>query len=247
MTNKLALIVAVVLGVLSILGIKAYVERVQQDLMYTTEMMTVMVAARDIPPGTIFTDDDIETNQFPRDVLRNALRDTWETNRDAIIGARTKTRVKAGQILLTAHFHTKIEGKRINFGKDQRAMTIPINRVAGLSGMLRPGDNIDLATNLNIKDPSGKTYPVARTLFQNVRILATDSNTDPYGLAGESYSTLTLALTPRDCNKLLWVINNGGQIHCLLTQPGTPPSNSNEPIIADVLYREIAAELRRQQ
>ena len=46
MTNKLALIVAVVLGVLSIMGIKAYVDQIEQREKVKQELIEVMVASR---------------------------------------------------------------------------------------------------------------------------------------------------------------------------------------------------------
>jgi Flp pilus assembly protein CpaB len=248
-TNKLALVVAVVLGVLSILGIKAYVERIQESNLLRQEMMEVMVAARDIDENRLFMEDDIETARFPRATLEQALRNTWVTDKQTVLGVRTKAKIKAGQILLVSHFHSggPVSGQGPKFGKDQRAITIPISRTGGLAGMLKPQDTVDLIASLSIKDPAGKQVQVTRTLLKSVQIIATDNVTSAYAASGGFYSTLTFALSPRDTNKLLFAINQGAQLQCALLQPGTPPSQGFLPVTADDLYQEIIGELRRRR
>jgi Flp pilus assembly protein CpaB len=243
LTNKLALIVAVVLGVLSILGIKAYVEKIRVAAEVDQEKMNVLVAVRDIPADRIFTEDDIEEAQFPRQVLEQALRNTWITDRTTIVSLRTKSSIKSGQVLLTSHFHTGVRGGgRIKFKQHERAITVPVSHTGGLAGMLKPQDNIDLAVTMSVSDPAGRKVMITRTLFKGVQILALDSITNAFATSG-NYSTLTLALSPRDCNKLLFVLSQGGSLACLLTQPGTPPSKGFIPITSDDLYKEVVTEL----
>lgn len=244
MTNKLALIVAVVLGVLSILGIKAYVEKIQNAAEVDQEKMNVLVAVRDISADRIFTEDDIHEAQFPRQVLEQALRGTWITDRTTIVSLRTKSPIKEGQVLLTSHFHTGVRGGgRIKFKQHERAVTVPVSQVGGLAGMLKPQDNIDVVVTMSVSDPAGRKVIVTRTLFKGVQILALDSITNAFATTAGSYSTLTLALSPRDCNKLLFVLSQGGSLACLLTQPGTPPSKGFTPITSDDLYKEVVGEL----
>lgn len=244
MTNKLALIVAVVLGALSILGIKAYVERVKVQTELRDEKMEVFVAARELDEGRTFSIDDIETAQFPRAVLEQALQGTWITDKATIEGMRLKSKIKAGQILLTSHFDRggPRNIKRIDFQPTDRAITIPISRTGGLAGMLRPQDSVDLIVSMSIKDRSGRSVQLTRTLFKGVQILATDNNINP-SFGGGSYSTLTFALSPRDVNKLLFVISQGAQIHCVLTKPGTPPTKGFLPYTPELFYGEIRSEL----
>ncbi len=245
MTNKLALIVAVVLGVLSILGIKAYVEKIRVAAEVDQEKMNVLVASRDIKSDRIFTEDDIEEAQFPRQVLEQALRNTWITDRTTIVSLRTQSPIKAGQVLLTSHFHRGgvRGGGRIKFKQHERAITIPVTHVGGLAGMLKPQDNIDIVVSMTVSDPAGRSVKITRTLFKGVQILALDSITNAFVTSAGGYSTLTLALSPRDCNKLLFVMGQGGALTCLLTQPGTPASKGFLPITGDDLYKEIVGEL----
>lgn len=247
MTNKLALIVAVVLGVLSILGIKAYVDKIERDFRVSENKISVMVAARDLKVDQIFTEDDIATEEFPRSVLESALRNTWVRDRQTIVTTRVKAPIKMGQVLLTTHFATDsgTVDERPKFAATQRAVTIPITFTGGLAGMLKPQDDVDLVVSMAITTGGGRQVQATRTLFKGVQVLATDGNTNAFSTGASNYQTLTLSLSPRDCNKLLFVISQGATIQCLLTQPGAPDSKGFNAITGNDIYKDVAADIGR--
>ncbi len=246
MTNKLALLVAVILGGLSVLGIKLYVDKIEEQYRRDERKLPYLVAAHDVGEGEILTQDDIAIQQFNSEVIDAALRNTHikESDRQSILGRRTRGPIREGQILQTHHFHTQGPGDELKFAKDQRAVTIPVSRTAGVAGMLKPGDYIDIVVTMDLIDPQGNTLQVTRTLFKNVMILATDTNTSPYDTASRGYSTLTLRLRPEECNKLLHCINKGAVVHCLLVQEGTSPTAGFDTVVTDTLYEEVAPEIK---
>lgn len=94
-----------------------------------------------------------------------------------------------------------------------------MDAVTGVSGFIKPGDRIDISTGLELKDALGASkikIPATRTLLKNVEILATGRIIDPdHPRAGRSaFETITLALKPKDVNKLLHVYTHGGVLHC---------------------------------
>ena len=246
MTNKLALAVAVVLGVLSIVGIKAYVDQMKKQNRMESELIPVLVAGRDLVENQLCTENDLEVANFPREVLEKGLRNAWikESDRATIVGQKTRTKVKAGQILMNVHFDTSGggSGKRLKFPPTHRAVTSPISVDGGLAGMLKPGDYVDIVGKLS----SGQSEEMVRTLLKSVLILATDNRTDPYG-AGRStgYRTLTFRLTPDQANRLLFA-SNSGKIYCLLRKDETSIEPGYNPITGDILYREVQGELQKR-
>lgn len=247
MTNKLALAVAVLLGVLSIVGIKAYVDQMKTQMMYQTEEIPVLVAAREIGTNQLFQEDDYEVQNFPREILERALRNTWvrESEKSTIIGARTRAKIKAGQVLLGSHFARSAGGDRLKFPPNQRAITVPISRTGGVAGMLKPGNYVDIIVTLDLTDKTGEQLSVTRTLLKSVLILACDQNTNPHMLTTGAYSTLTLRLSPQDCNKLVYCLTKGATLHCALRKDETSAEPGFHPVIADVLYKDISKELIR--
>jgi pilus assembly protein CpaB len=248
--NKLALIVAVVLGVLSIIGIRLYVDGIV--LKYTREQEPVdcFVSAREIKPGRTFTVDDIVETQFPRQVLE-AYKTSRITDKTTIIGARITQPIEMGQVLQTYHFATKnIIGKKLEFGKEYRAVTLPMSKITGVGGLLRPGDFVDLVVNMKLVDGGRevlgvKELPVALTLYKSVLVLATDQITDPSDAdAGRGYSTVTLRLKPDEVNKVLFAQYNGGAIHLVQAQSGTGEYVGHNAVITNSIYNDVKEEIQ---
>jgi Flp pilus assembly protein CpaB len=243
-TNKLALVVAVVLGVLSIIGIRLYVEGIEKSQIQSQMLIDVLVASKDVPAQRIFGPDDVDVAQLPAAFVDQAFRKSHITDRATVIGLRVVKPIAAGQVLQTYHFQDKVSAAgRLQFDKEYRAITIPISRVGGVAGLLKPADQVDIICNMQLQDrTSGQGMIVTRTLFKNVRILACDTNTDPFvELSG--YSSLTLRLRPEDCNKLVYVLFNGGTLHMSYVQPGTAETPSFDPKTADEIFNEVRDEI----
>lgn len=249
MNNKLALIVAVVLGILSIIGIRLYVDGIMRDFSIKTEPVDCFVSTKNIEPGRTFTLDDVIENQFPRQVLE-AYKNSRITDKTTIIGARVQQKIEMGQVLQTYHFAQKRITKVLEFGKEYRAVTLPINKVTGVGGLLRPGDFVDLVVNIKLldagKDILGvKELPVSRTLYKSVLVLATDLVTDPADIdAGKGYTTVTVRLRPEEVNKVLFAQYNGGVIHLCQAQSGTGEYAGFHSVITNSLYNDVKDEIQ---
>jgi Flp pilus assembly protein CpaB len=248
-TNKLALVVAVALGILSILGIKVYVGNIIKQNEIMTEPVDCLVAAHDIPAGRAFTAEDIESHQFPRAAIEAGLKTSRVTDRNTVIGAKVVFPIAEGQILQTYHFPAigRPIGKRFatELKPDQRAITIPISRVSGVAGLLRPSDNVDIVCYTTFTDQNAKSVAVTFTAFSSVLVLATDAITDPYDVnAGTGYSTITLRLSADDANTLLHNMYSGAALHLLYVPAGAAGSTPGVPKTSDKIWEEIRAQVQ---
>ncbi|NLC79132.1 MAG: Flp pilus assembly protein CpaB, partial [Ruminococcaceae bacterium] len=97
-----------------------------------------------------------------------------------------------------------------------RAISINVTDVEGVSGMLKPGNHIDLIaqyeTETGAVDETG--IPIkeqaARIILQNVEILAVDAYMTPAGAPSDvGYTKLTLSVTPEQAIELSFVDNLG--------------------------------------
>lgn len=249
MNNKLALIVAVVLGILSIIGIRLYVDGILLKVQRDTEPVDCFVSTKSIEPGRTFTLDDVIENQFPRQVLE-AYKNSRITDKTTVIGARVQAKIEVGQVLQTYHFAQKRIMKTLDFGKEYRAVTLPINKVTGVGGLLRPGDFVDIIVNIKLMDAGKdilgvKELPVSRTMFKSILVLATDLVTDPSDIdAGKGYTTVTVRLRPEEVNKILFAQYNGGVIHLCQAQSGTSDAGGFHPVITNSLYNDVKDEIQ---
>ncbi len=244
MTNKLALVVAVVLGVLSIVGIRLYVDKIEKANIISQNLVDVLVASRDIPAGKVFGPEDVEIAQFPAQFMDQGFRKSNITDKATVIGLKTVEPIGAGQILQQYHFQrTGSSRQKFTFSKEYRAITMPVSRVGGVAGLLKPSDQVDILINTQIQDGTGASIVVTRTLMRNVLILAVDSNTDPFTeLAG--YSTVTVRLRPDECNKLAFCLYNGAALHMTFVQPGTPEGTGYDAVTAEDFWKDVEPELR---
>lgn len=242
MTNKLALIVAVVLGVLSIVGIRLYVDKLEKSQMMRDNLIDVLVASRDLPAGKIFGPEDVEIAQFPAQVIDRAFRKSNISDKATVIGVKTVEPIGVGQVLQQYHFQRRTGGPKLSFGKEYRAITIPISRVGGVAGLLKPSDQVDVVINMQVTDETGASLVVTRTLLKNVLILAVDSNTDPFTEVG-SYGTVTLRLRPDECNRVAYCLYNGASFHLVYLQPGTPEGTGYDATLGESMWNDVKQEI----
>lgn len=253
MTNRLALVVAVVLGVLSIVLIRRYVQKIEDDHRFQLVPVPALVAARDIPSGTVLGDADVETTEFPSQVMTRMVGDSRipVDSKATIVNARTINDIKAGQIFQRYHFPDLGPSGRRNDLKSKvtrdRAITIPMDAIRGVAGMLRPNDYIDLIGTITFTDQTGGSVTVTRTLLKNVFIIAVDDKTNPEDVTGRTvYSSLTLRLTPRDCNKLLYCMSKGGMLYATYVPDGAKDQSTGwDTVSPEQLFDEIVGELQQ--
>ena len=137
------------------------------------KLIKVVVAKTDIPRGAIIQKDMLKVKEFVEDSLpKGTAKDVAE-----FINLPTKMEIFAGDIVTTDKVFTDSR-------EDCRAVTIPINNVTGIAGLLKAGDRVDIILLLN-SDEGGTKSTV---LMQNVLLLSVNRDAEQ-NLATESKSS----------------------------------------------------------
>jgi pilus assembly protein CpaB len=246
-TNKLALVVAVILGVMSIVLIKLYVDRIKGEAEAKTQQAEVLIAARDIKQGETLEAKDVDRLKLPRPAI-DAFKKSNIENPDAVTGARATQDIKMGQVLQTYHFSAP--GRRsapIQIEREMRAVSIAVTPVTGVGGLIRPGDFVDVVTFMEIKpDTGGQQVHVARTLVKRALVLACDSFTDPHAERPlTDYQTVTLQLKPADVNKVILVQGRGMYVQLVRMDDKAVEAPTWDAYTPDMLYKEIEDEIKK--
>ncbi len=84
--------------------------------------------------------------------------------------------------------------------RDMRAVTIPINAVAGVAGFVLPGDKVDILLTRSSKATSS---PITDIFMQNVKILGIDQRTNDEEGKPIVARAATLEVTPVQAQKLV--------------------------------------------
>ncbi|MGE0706454.1 MAG: Flp pilus assembly protein CpaB [Planctomycetota bacterium] len=255
MTNKMALIVAVVLGILSIIGIRSYVDQIKKQSAIDVERINYMVAANDLDAGHVMTQDDLEQKPFIKATIVEALKGTAIAVGDEApyLGARLRSKLKAGQLLLKDHFADSGGAKEDSdpskkLGADERMFTIPVTGVSGMDGLIRPGDFVDVIVTMDASEGGGG-FMITRTLLRGAPVLATGNNTSRYGGGGIQggaglYETITLRVTTKEANKLAFCLYGGANIHLTKLKEGTAAQRGFDPVTNQTILSDIANEVR---
>lgn len=254
MTNKLALVVAVALGVLSILGIRFYVEKIKTQYEQTAQLVDVPVASRDLKPGDVIAESDVQTKRFPRAAIEGLGTSYFkEEDKRAIVGLRLYAEIKGQQIFQQYHFTRRGARAPLQVPPGFRALTIPVSSVTGLAGMLRPGDNVDVICSEDFKVvpppgfeklfPSTERLKFTRTLIRKATILAIDANTEK-DASFTDYATVTLLLRPADVNRMCHAIDHGAPLHLTKLGDAEDAAPTMDVTWPDKVYHEFEKDVR---
>lgn len=229
---------ALVFGVLSVLAARSYVgEQVAVEkarLKPNHVMLDVVVSKLDLPRGHVVDNASMAVRSIPKEyvVSGSITPDRFEGYQ----GNRLTVAMRAGEPLM----HQSIEGADVTTFSAKvktgiRAMTITVDEVNSVSGMLQPGDRVDLL--LSVKPPSaiagGAMLPdMTTSLMQDLIVLATGKQVRPG--AGESgqartFTTVTVEVSPTDAQRLV-VAQRNGKLTALLRNPGDREALSQKPM-----------------
>ncbi len=236
--NWLLLLVAILLGGgAAFLGnrmVQRHMQALDEEARRANQPIPVVVAKRDLMPGDALTGENFAVRQVPREFV-NADAMTPEVFAN-IEHQRLAMGMKRGDMLLPAH--AEGQGSTVfsaTLKNGRRAMTFEVDTVNSVSGMLRPGDRIDLMLSQR-GDTSQEE--VTRTLLSNMVVLATDQNLkrrDERTGQEQSFSTVTLDLSPKDAQRLI-VAKQAGRLTALLRHPDDQAPNPTRALTSAGLF-----------
>jgi len=176
-----------------------------------------LVAAHDLEAGIHVEAGHLAVRDIPEAwAVSGSLR---PEHVDDVGGSVLTHGLRAGEPLLLAHLASagpQALSRRVATGR--RAITIPVDDINSLSGMLQAGDLLDLYVSFE-----HQRRRITAPLLQGVRVLATGRyagragdagaadvpGSDAQGTDGAAYSTITLDAGPEDAVKLVAARQDG--------------------------------------
>ena len=267
MQRRLILLVAsVVLAGVAVFLIKIYLERqaqvveeqTKQELARRQESLSpVLLATRDIPKGATIEPDMLKTEVM----LRDYIQPQAVSAPDRIIGMMTLVPISPGEQITLNKLISAKEATGANstlamatpIGK--RAITISVDNIASLVGMIRPGDYVDVvaAVPIPIQTPQGQQsqQPAVVPLFQNVLVLAVGRELGSVSAAadaryrkapegGDISPLITLALSVQEAS-LITFVQEQGKVRLILRSPADSTVEPVQPASWDTLFQYLMA------
>jgi len=249
MKQSIVLIVSIAIGLLAAVLTRTYlvskdaeIQQLKADFLKKHQTIEVLCFARDVPSGTIISKDDLGLKTAPASGLRGQA--LTMDSLDVVLGRKLLNGHKTGELLFWADIeggNPMSGGLAADIRKKMRAVSVNCSGAAAVSGMVKPNDHVDVIASFsfptNIANTSSQTNAVTDvrpmivqelvtyTILQNVHVLATGKET-ANSLSGQggafnagSYSTVTLEVTPREAEMLVFAEQIKGRISLALRSP----------------------------
>lgn len=215
-------VVALVLGGLAAVMAAQYLGSARSKIEAESRPVEVLVAQQDIARGTS-SEELIERKLVSREKVPSRFVASGAVSSGrAIEGQVLAVSLSAGEQLTTGRFEYPSQaGLSYNVPEDHLAVTVPVDEVSGVSGLLKPGDNVAVFVTVRTSDSdqgASKTkllIPVARVLATGQRTTAEEAPEEAQqqgGLASTQPTgnkSVTLALSPSDAEKVVFASNKG--------------------------------------
>lgn len=184
-------------------------------------MESVVVARRDLSKGDLISAESMAVRAIPRPyAIASAIR---PDQFDSYQGARLAVGLRAGEPLLDSAIigvDQAVFSQRLRQGI--RALTISVDEVNAISGLLQPGDRVDLF--FSARPPAvrgGSSNEATLPLLQNILVLATGRQVRPLTdqqAGNRGYGTITVELGPLQAQQVV-VAQRAGRITAVLRHP----------------------------
>jgi pilus assembly protein CpaB len=201
------------LGVVVILGLRALPQRGDVD---TGARDEILVATAALPSGTLLRAKDVvwhlsgtaEPGQIvrPADAAGKANTELDQQARAEVYGAALRAGVSAGDPIRRSAIVKPGDRDflQIVLSPRARAIAIPVATGGASTGLLYPGDRVDVILTQTFKhDPPLTRRSVSETVVESLRVLAVDTPDAKPTSAGNSFGrTVTLEVTPEEAEKI---------------------------------------------
>lgn len=200
------IIIGIILAMFAIFMINRHLaqrEALIQKLIREGQIVEVVVAKTDIPKETILTVNMVGLQR----VRSQSVQSGDLTSLDSAIGKFAEVDILKGQHINSNMIRPLGAARYLSQAVPQgmRAMTISVDKISAVEGLLKPGDSVDVIATFNIPTSQGKSEVVVVTVFQGVKVLATNRNLSQYQVS-EGVNTVTLALKPEDIKVLTFIL-----------------------------------------
>src|SRR5690625_2857283 len=210
----LVLLLAVFFGFLTLRSVHQYLDTEIQKVEAQNQLPTLarVVFNRKLSAGTVLNEDDLAIRELPAAYV--STQSLAPEEYEQLVGQMLKYPVEAGEPALVYQVEPLAQpafSQRIQTGR--RALSIAVDRINSISGLIRPGDLIDIYVSFDYQ-----RRKITAPLLQGVYVLATDQHTDEDIQAGVGFTTMTLDLSPEEAATLV-AAKQSAEITAMLRNP----------------------------
>src|SRR5665213_927351 len=234
---------AMALSLVTALVIRAWVDNarraaaapvVQAETVAPLKM--VMVAAKSLPAGHFIKAEDLAWQSWPDQNTPPAYMVQGAVAPDMIVGSVVRNGIAQGEPITDIRIVKKGDRGFLAavLAPGFRAITVQLQPNAGLSGLVIPGDRVDLILTMTLP-AAGKDAVerrVSETALQDIRVIAVDQRLDDQSTDAPTAKTTTLEVTPKQA-EIVTLLTDMGKLSMTLRSVGSAENDAlaHEPSI----------------
>lgn len=260
MQKKIYLILGIGLALLAAVMVNVYINQQRKlaiaDAKRRLETIqanqtAVLIAKEDFPVGTAVDPGKLEVKIIPSQYLQPQA----VTSIDRIAGMVMAAAVSKGEQLALSKLAWPKEARGGSLATvtpvGKRAITISVDNVASLGGMIKAGDYVDVIATVSVPVQTADGKQVAQAavipLFQNIMVLAVGQETGGPVAEEARYKKeekreispfITLALAAQEAN-LIAFVQEQGKIRLILRSPADSQVQPTQPASWETLFQYI--------
>ena len=216
MRNKLILILAILFGLAAAFGVFKYLDNVKASYRSSGNFKQVVVPKQIIAPKTMITNQMVSIKEIPVELIQPNT--AMELNE--VVGKISRTELYAEEPVLLSRLHKDNDlegGLALTIPKGQRALSVAVDDVTGVAGLLRPGDHVDIIATF---DSEAEKTTLSSLLLQNIMVLAVGQSLDGVqkGEQKVNTQTVTLSVKPDEATPLT-LASERGSVRLMLRSP----------------------------
>ena len=243
--NVLMFVLSILMGSIGVFVSKQYLENqialYKEQNNHTETMVDVVVPNRAMMRGDIIANSDLSVRAMPLQYVDQHT--VSSANYETAIGQRLDFDIDEGRALLWAHLEGGVSPTFSGtVPSGLRAMTVRVDEINSISGLLQPKDKIDLLFSHG-NGENRQIFP----LIENLNVIATGVQTlvDKSGSAStRSFNTITVQVSPGEA-KHLALSQQVGKLTAILRNPDDESALNKEPITTDELLRKKPIKPRK--
>jgi len=216
------LFLAIVLAVVAVVGVNRYIRQQEEEATKGLELVPVIVAKRRIKTGDIITRAMLSSRLVAERYMH--VESIVPTDIRRLVGQAIRRNVDRGTELLWSYFEVPDEGSGRELLPGERAVTMPVDVVRGVAGLIAPNSRIDIYGTFAFPVAGGQGATDRKTilLLSDVLVLAIDNVTQSRRIQSfgrerekQGYSSLTLAVSPTEAAIMIFA-QGQGDLHLTL-------------------------------
>ncbi|MCK5534431.1 Flp pilus assembly protein CpaB, partial [bacterium] len=227
MKNKKLLIIALSIAFVTVFLVGGYLNNLEKAYLFQGKKVEVLVARDYIPSAAFLKKEMVKSVKVPLAFRQPGALVSLEelTGKKGRNIYSTIVPIMIGEQIVATKLNSLEKGTRLSFviPQEKGAISLGVDRVSGVSGLIRAGDRVNLICTFEY-EKRNKLQVKTITLLQNLLVLAvnkrligtiipkTKKGKYQNSITEEELRTVTLSVTPEEAEKIIFAAHQGEMI-----------------------------------